>query len=364
MTKKKRKVLVVFDTAAPPPADQDYSKDIAAGVDEAEYDVYEALVESGHDVRLFGVFDNIQGLLDQLVKDPPDVVFNAMEAFRGVSALDMTVPAVLDALDIPYTGCAPAGLIVARDKALTKKVLAYHGISVPHFACYRIGGEIARPSDLRFPLIVKPRAEDASQGIAESSVVNDDQAFKERVSHVHGWVKCDAIVEELIPGRELYVGIIGNEDLQVLPVVEMTFGDRPRKPNIATYKAKWDEKYRRRRGIKNVFPEDIPETVLQRLRDVCSTSFRALDLRDYGRLDVRLTAENEIFVLEANPNPYIAFGEDLSNAAEAAGMEYAQLIDQIIEYAMCRSSRRNGKGNGKKASRPSEEVSTRPNGSA
>ncbi|MBI3847399.1 MAG: ATP-grasp domain-containing protein [Planctomycetes bacterium] len=354
--KKKLKVTVVFDTDVPPPTDQDYSKHLEKQVDEAEFDVFHALVRCGHDVKLLGIHDDIHVLLDGLAKDPPDVVFNAAEAFRGLAALDTTVPTILDALTIPYTGCAPSGLIVARDKALSKKVLAYHGICVPRFEVYPIGREVTEPPGIPFPLLVKPQSEDASYGIAKTSIVNDMDALRERVSHVHNWLKRDVIAEELINGRELYVGVLGNEKLQVLPTVEMTFEN---KPNIATFKVKWDETYRERRGIRNVFPTDLTDEVESRLAEVASTAYRVLGLRDYGRIDVRLTPKNEIYVLEANPNPFIAFGEDFANAAEMAGLSYPQLLDRIVELAVARATPRNGK-NGKKPSRTGEETASRP----
>jgi D-alanine-D-alanine ligase len=350
-SKKKLKVTIVFDTDVPPPADQDYSKHLEKQVDEAEFDVYQALVRCGHDVKLLGIYDDVHVLLDWLKKDPPDVVFNTVEAFRGLAVLDTTVPSILDALEIPYTGCSPTGLIVARDKALSKKVLAYHGISVPRFEVYPIGREVTEAPAIPFPLLVKPQAEDASYGIAKASIVNDVDALRERVAHVHNWVERDVIAEELIDGRELYVGILGNERLQVLPTVEMKFEN---KPNIATFKVKWDETYRERRGIKNVFPDDLPQDVVKRLGEVASTTFRALELRDYGRIDVRLTPKNEIYVLEANPNPFIAFGEDFANAAEMAGLDYAQLLDRIVEQAHARAPR--APKNGKKPSRAGDEA--------
>src|SRR5689334_22042604 len=207
---KKTRILVLFDTDDAPPAGQDYSKHIES-VDEAEFDVARALTARGHDVRCFGFRDDIDQLVAGLRAQPCDVVFNLSERFRGQSALDYTVASILEMLDLPYTGSSSEGLLLARDKALTKKVLAYHGILIPHFMVCPLGQPVSRPSDLRFPLIVKPLDEDASVGIAQSSVVRDDEALKTRITFIHEKIGTDAIVEEFIDGRELYIGVIGNE---------------------------------------------------------------------------------------------------------------------------------------------------------
>ena len=330
---KKTRVLVLFDTDDAPPATQDYAKHIES-VDEAEFDVARALIARGHDVRCLGFRDDIDQLIDGLRAQPCDVVFNLSERFRGQSGLDYTVAAILDMLGLPYTGASCEGLMLARDKALTKKVLAYHGILIPHFMVCPIGQAIQRPSDLRFPLIVKPLDEDASVGIAQSSVVRDDEALNSRITFIHDRIGTDAIVEEFIEGRELYIGVIGNDKPRALPPIEMVFNNEPNvEGRIATFKAKWSVKYRASRGIENMVAQDLSKGLVQRLSDVAVRTYQAAGLRDYGRIDVRLAHDEAIYVVEANPNPFLAEGEDLAWAAEEAGYPYQDLIEKLAEMA-------------------------------
>src|SRR2546422_2985177 len=219
------KIAVVFDTLHSDWEDADYRKEMEAKVEEAEYDVARALLENGHDVRFVGVQEQLAPLLDRLADFGPKVVFNGCEGFRGHARHEYAVAGVLEMHGYRYTGSSPTALLVARNKSLTKKILAYHGIRVPAFAECHPGEKPVRPSELRYPLIVKPLLEDASVGIAQASVVEDDESLAERVKFVHEKFSQAAIVEELIEGRELYVGLIGNDTLQVLPIVEMTFGE-------------------------------------------------------------------------------------------------------------------------------------------
>jgi D-alanine-D-alanine ligase len=338
--KKNQRVLVLFDTDGEPPASQDWKKQIESG-DEAEFDVARALIEKGHDVRLFGFRDNVDHLTAGIRAEPADVVFNLAEGFSGKSGLDYTVAAVLDMFGLPYTGASSEGLMLARDKALTKKVFAYQGIRIPHFMVCPRAASIQRPSDLRFPLIVKPLDEDASVGIAQSSVVRDDDALKERVTFIHDRIKTDAIVEEFIAGRELYIGVMGNDKPQPLPPIEMVFGDDvTAESRIATFKAKWSVRYRESRDIQNMVAKNLSADVRQRLAEVAVRAYQAAGLRDYGRIDVRLAHDDAIYIVEANPNPYLAEGEDLAWAAEEAGHLYPDFIEKIAEMAISRHASR------------------------
>jgi D-alanine-D-alanine ligase len=236
-----------------------------------------------------------------------------------------------------YTGSSPTALLVARNKSLTKKVLAYHGIRVPAFAEFHEGDELVRPSELRFPLIVKPLLEDASIGIAQASVVEDDQSLTQRVEFIHSKYHQAAIVEELVDGREVYVGLIGNDKLEVLPLTEMTFGEPEMgEHRIATYKAKWDEDYRKKKKIRNVFAKGVSDELTRRIGEICSTAFHALWLQDYGRVDVRLAHDNEVYVLEVNPNPFIAAEHEMAEAAAKSGLKYNAFIQRIVAEAMAR----------------------------
>jgi D-alanine-D-alanine ligase len=337
---KKARVLVLFDTDGEPPAAQDYKKQLESS-DEAEFDVARALMARGHQVRLFGFRDNIDQLAAGLRAEPADVVFNLTEHFRTESALDYTVAAVMDMLGFAYTGAATMGLMLARDKALTKKVFAYDGIRIPHFMVCNRGAAVQRPSDLRFPLIVKPLDEDASVGIAQASVVRDDDALKERVNFIHERFKTNAIVEEFIAGRELYIGVMGNDPPVALPPIEMVFkSDSNVESRIATFKAKWSVRYRESRGIQNMIAKNLSDDLRKRLADVALRAYQAAELRDYGRIDVRLAHDDAIYVVEANPNPYLADGEDLAWAAEAGGHSYEDFIEKIAEMAIARRASR------------------------
>lgn len=332
-------ITVLFDTHRPPPADQNYSEFLKSDADDVQFAVARGLEKLGHAVRLFGVFDDLKPLLAELGTNRPELVFNLCEGFRSRSIYEIHIAALLELLGLRYTGSPPMGLMFARDKALTKRVLADHGVRVPHFHVFPRGVTTPRPSDLRFPLIVKPIAEDASVGIAEASVVKDDASLAERVSFIHSRLNQAAIVEELIAGREFYVAVLGNAPPEALPIVEMVFSKEPENSTkIATFKAKWDEKYRKRKGIKNVFPSDIPPEVVAKIHAVCVACYRALHLRDYGRIDCRLAPDNEVYLLEANPNPYIAPGEDFPNAAAKAGLEYVLFLDRILSIAMGREA--------------------------
>jgi D-alanine-D-alanine ligase len=338
---KKARVLVLFDTDTDPPANQDYSRHLQNGVDEVEFEVARVLMARGHQVRLLGFRHDVVQLLEGLRAEPCDVVFNLTERFRDQSALDYTVAGVLEMLDMPYTGVSCEGLMLARDKALTKKVLAYEGIRIPHFMVCRHGSSCARPSDLRFPLIVKPLDEDASVGIAQASVVRDDDALKERVTFIHDRIKTDAIVEEFIAGRELYIGVMGNDRPVPLPPIEMVFGnDTTVESRIATFKAKWSVRYREGRGIQNMVAKNLSADVRQRLAEVAVRAYQAAGLHDYGRIDVRLAHDDAIYVVEANPNPYLAEGEDLAWAAEEGGHLYPDFIEKIAEMAISRHASR------------------------
>ncbi|HVH67473.1 MAG TPA: ATP-grasp domain-containing protein [Gemmatimonadales bacterium] len=330
------KIAVLFDTLHPEWEDADYKREIAAKAEEAEYDVARALLAKAHDVLMVGVAEQLAPVLERLDAFQPKLVFNGCESFRGHARHEYALATVLEMHGYRYTGSSPTGLLVARNKSLTKKILAHHGIRVPAFAEFRPGEKPVRPSELRFPLIVKPLLEDASVGISQASVVEDDADLAARVKFIHEKFRQAAIVEELIEGRELYVGLIGNGTLQVLPIVELTFGETEGDHPIATYKAKWDEDYRKRKKIKNVFAKGLSDGVTAKIADTCTTAFHALWLQDYGRVDLRLTHDGEVYVLEVNPNPFLAYENEMADAAKKAGLGYEDFIERIVEEALAR----------------------------
>jgi D-alanine-D-alanine ligase len=340
------RVVVTFDTPYDGWEHPDHERQMATEVaawkhdePEMEYQIADALRVRGHEVMLVGVRNDLQYLVQCLNEIRPDLVFNAVEAFHGNAGLEYMVPGILEAEGWRYTGSPPLALLVSRNKAMSKKVLAYHGIRVPGFVTYRPGEAIAPAAEVGFPLIVKPLQSDASAGIAQASVVQDQASLADRVTMIHERFEQPAIAEEFIDGRELYVSLIGNgDDLDLLPITEMIFDKRRTRPEerIATQSAKWDEDYRARKGIRNVFARPLARAARERIAAICRTAFRALWLRDYARLDVRLAPDGEVWFLEANANPFISYGHDMANAAQKAGMDYYGFIQRLVDEAVTR----------------------------
>jgi D-alanine-D-alanine ligase len=333
--RKRYRVLVLFDTADTPPADQDFTAELKTDDWAAEAHVIGALKKLGHDVRTIGVWDEPGMIIDEIKAYPPDVVFNLTEHFNEVSAYDRNVAGLLEMMEVPYTGSSPTGLTLCKNKGMAKELLAYHKIRVPNFAIFSPGSTIKRPKRLKFPLFVKPLREEGSVGIAQGSFVENDEAFEERVQFIHERINQEALAEEYIEGRELYVSILGNEQLRVLPFREVIFGEIPEgQPKFSTFKAKWDDAYRKRWGIKNVFVESLPNGTNQRIVKICKAVYRALRLHGYGRIDLRLTAEGEIVILEANPNPNLDRDDEFAQSAMKAGLSYPRMIQRILTLAM------------------------------
>jgi D-alanine-D-alanine ligase len=302
-----------------------------------EYSVIQTLRELGHNVSVLGCKDDITIVVTTLNENKPDLVFNLTEALDGNRCMDMNIAAVLEMLSIPFTGSGPAGLMLCRDKRLCKQLLTIHRIRVPGFVSIIKNQKIRIPKSLHYPLVVKPAFEDSSEGISNASLVNNETALLERVKFVHeGWDQ-PVIAEEYIAGRELYVGVIGNKHLTVLPIRECFFdSDSPEGPRLTTYRVKWNAEYRKKWGIKFGFAK-LDDAVIKNIERTCKKVYRLLQIRDYGRIDIRLTPENKFVFLEVNPNPDIANGEEIAEAAEKAGIKYEKLIDHIIHLAMCRS---------------------------
>ncbi|MGH7651022.1 MAG: D-alanine--D-alanine ligase family protein [Gemmatimonadaceae bacterium] len=302
-----------------------------------------ALGANGHTSRRLAVDDAVQPLVDALATDQPDLVFNLAESFRGKSALESNVAALLNLLDLRYTGSSPAGLILAGDKTLTKKVLAFHGIQSAKFATvYR--GQVDWAGDIDFPLLVKPPQEDASLGITQKSVVKNVKELLDVMGGTQEEYQSPVLVEEFIDGREFYVGVLGNSKLEALPIIELDFSKFPKGlPKIASWEAKWgdegDEKGAEFEGTQSIFPTDVPEELAKKIQQVAIDSFQALRLRDYARIDLRVTDKEEVFVIEANPNCYLEEKSEFARAAQKSGLEYAALIERIVELASARYSR-------------------------
>jgi len=306
-------------------------------------DLEGALSANNHESARVVVNDKIEPVIEALKKFEPDIVFNMAEAFAGRSALESNVAALLNLLGQRYTGSSPAGLILAGDKTLTKKVLTFHGILTARFATV-FRGAVDWAGDINFPLILKPPQEDASLGITQKSIVNDVQELLKTMSSLQTEYRSPVLAEEFIDGREFYVGVLGNSDAQALPVMELDFSGYPDgMPKIASWEAKWgdegDEKGAEFEGTKSVFPTDLSEELTGRMQKVAVDAFHALRLRDYARVDLRVNAKEEIYVIEVNPNCYLEKNAEFASAAGKSGLEYPALIDRIIELANARYSR-------------------------
>ena len=303
----------------------------------AEYDVVHALRALGHDARPLGVQDELAPIRDEVEAFRPHVVFNLLEEFHHNALFDQNVVSFLELLKVPYTGCNPRGLILARSKSLSKKLLAYHRIHTPEFLVVPRGRRIRRPKKLEFPLIVKSLVEHASFGIAQASLVDDDEKLAERVTFIHESVGTDAIVERYIEGRELYVGVLGNERLCALPVWELVFENLP--PGaaaIATAKAKHDIAYQKKRGIDSRPASGLTPEQAARLTHLAKRIYRTLDLDGYARIDFRFSERGEAYFLDANPNPDISDGEEFAEAAAHIDIDYPALIERIIALGIRR----------------------------
>jgi D-alanine-D-alanine ligase len=329
--KKLRALVLVHETLVPP---ESLKGSTEKEIDEwrTEYDVITHLKAAGHEVRPLGISDSVSELRRAITEWKPDIVFNLLEEFDGIVTYDQHVVAFLELMHQPYTGCNPRGMLLSRDKVLSKQLLTYHRVPTPQFMLFARGKKPRIPKKLRFPMFVKSSTEDASLGTAHASVVGDEKQLVERIAFIHEQTHSDALVEEYIEGRELYVGVLGNDRLTVLPVWEMTFGSLPENlPAIATRKVKWDRRYQQKYGITTAAADNLPDGTVARLEQLSKRIFRALHLTGYARMDFRLRSDGALFVLEANANPNLSAAEDLSQSARTAGMSYDELLHRILQ---------------------------------
>ena len=326
---KKLRVLVLMHDYLVPPEDVS-GHDLMAVPWKTEHDVVTTLREMRHGVHALGVGDDLKVVRRAVEEWKPDIVFNMMEAFHELGTFDHNIVSYLELLRVPYTGCNPRGLMLARDKALSKTILHYHRIPVPDFAVVHLGRKVRRPKKLGFPLIVKSLTQEGSTGISQASVVEDDHRLGERVKFIHESIGTDAIVERYVEGRELYVGIIGNQKLTVFPVWELHFTKRADEVHrIATERVKWSTKYQRKYGIKTQAAR-LSDDASTRIQHLCRRVYRSLSLSGYARIDLRMDDTGRAYVIEANPNPQLGYGEDFAESAERGGVSYEQLLQRIL----------------------------------
>ena len=332
---KRQRVLVLVHRHLVPP-DDTTGIDVTTAEWKTEFDVITTLREMGHEVQPLGIQDELNPIRQAMEEWKPTIVFNLLEAFDNINLFDQNVVSYLELLRLPYTGCNPRGLLLARDKSLSKKLLAYHRIPVPEFAVFKRARKVLVPPRLTFPVIVKSLTQESSIGISQASVVNDEEKLRKRVEFIHESVGTHAIAERYIDGRELYVGVLGNERLQVFPVWEMHFQKMVEGDNwpIATERVKWSAKYQEKHGIATDKAMALPDGLEIAIGKMAKRVYRSLEISGYARIDMRLDEAGKVYVLEANPNPQIAYGEDFAESAEHAGMKYEALLDRILALGL------------------------------
>jgi D-alanine-D-alanine ligase len=343
MSREKLKIAVLYDLweeePEPPPPPEKPSKTKSRRRRKKEKhdreEIFEALGKLGHEA-VYQVVDGRDQSLIALARAEADLFFNLTESYAGDDTKDMNLAAYLDLLDKPYTGAGPHALYLAQDKALAKKIFAFHKIRTPFFATsYK--GKLDHSHDISFPLIVKPTSEDGSIGIDAGSVVGSVKELMERIHYIHEEFDSPALIEEYIEGREMYAAVLGNESPEVLPLIELDLSKLPvGTPKIAGKEVKWDKETEHYRVTKSAPAEDLDGDTVKRLSDTALAAYQALKLRDYGRIDMRLTPKGEVYVIEANPNPWLSTGAEFFMAAKKAGRSYTQLISEIVDLARAR----------------------------
>lgn len=333
------KVLVLFDLDRHVEPDESFTLKALRKEEQkpTEADVISCLRGLGHEVETLAVYDDVREMIDRIKTVAPDVVFNLCESFFLDRSHEPNIPALLDLMKVRYTGAGPDSLLLCKDKALTKKLLSFHHVRVAGFRVSTKTHPLRRLARFRFPAFVKPVAEEGSDGISKASFVKNEAEAIERATFIHEKIGSDALIEEYIEGRELTVGVVGNPRPLTLPPRETFFGKAEtdeHAPHFATARAKFDDAYRRKWGIRNGAPDPLPDGVAEKLARTARLAYRILKVRGLVRLDVRLSADNDVFVIEVNPNPSLARGDDIAATAKEAGIEYEQLIQRILDNAL------------------------------
>jgi D-alanine-D-alanine ligase len=336
--KRLRVLVLVHPDLVPPDSTKGYSEQ-EINEWKTEYDVVRTLRAAGHDVRPLGVHDELKPIRDEIEGFKPDVVFTLLEQFQGEVIYDQNVVSYLELMRVPYTGCNPRGLMLARGKDLSKTLVHYHRIPIPAFAVFPMRRKVKRPARLALPLIVKSLSEDSSWGISQASVVDTDEKLAERVAFIHEKIGTAAIAEQFIEGRELYVGVLGNDRLRVLPVWELKFGSMTEGSYaIATEKVKHDPNYQKRVGIEDGPAKDLTPELTARIQRMAKRVYRTLQLDGYARIDFRLSADGIPYFLEVNPNPEIAKSQEFATAAKHDGLAYPDLLQRILALGISRAA--------------------------
>jgi D-alanine-D-alanine ligase len=332
------RILVLFDVHRHIGPDETFSVRSLRTEEEkpTEADVLACLRKLEHEVETLAVYDDVKVVFDKIAAFKPDVVFNLCETFFSDRAHEPNIPALLELMKVPYTGAGPDALLLCKDKALAKKLLSFHRIRVARFVVSSRERPLKRLGKFAYPAFVKPVGEESSDGIAKASLAKNELEAVERARFLHERFESDALIEEYIDGRELYLGVLGNKRLTVFPPREIFFGEPPQDdaPRFATAKAKWNDSYRKKWKIRNGAAGPLPPGAERKLADLSRRVYRILNIRGLGRIDVRLTPEGEVVVIEANPNPSLAREDDFAQAAAQVGIGYEALIQKILENAL------------------------------
>ncbi|HEX8789559.1 MAG TPA: hypothetical protein VF765_01310 [Polyangiaceae bacterium] len=332
------KILVLFDVHRPISPDETFSVRSLRTEEEkpTEADVLACLRKLGHEVETLAIYDEVKAVFDKVEAFKPDIVFNLCETFLSDRSHEPNIPALLELMKVPYTGAGPDALLLCKDKAIAKKLLAFHRVRTARFVVSQREHPLKRLRKFSFPAFVKPLGEESSDGIAKASLAKTEEEAVERARFLHEKFESDALIEEYVDGRELYLGVLGNKRLTVFPPREIFFGEPPEDdaPRFATAKAKWDDAYRKKWKIRNGPAAAVPSGVDRKMADLARKVYRILGIRGLGRIDVRLTPEGEVVVIEANPNPSLAKEDDFAQAAAQVGIGYEALIQKILENAL------------------------------
>jgi len=297
--------------------------------------ISDALRDLGHEPSTLAI-DGRPATLTRVRNSDADLFFNLVESYAGDDTMEMHFAAYLDLIGKKYTGAGPQGSYLAMDKSIAKKIVRYHELYTPYSAVVN-KGRVEHAQDIRFPVIVKPASEDASKGIDASSVVNSVKELLERISYIHDEFDSAALLEEYIEGREIYAAVLGNDKPEALPLVELDLSKLPDgMPRIAGYEVKFDVNTEAYKRTKSAPARDLDEEITTRIQDAAVTAYRALKLRDYGRIDLRLAESGRVYVIEANPNPWLDPAAEFAMAAKESGRSYTETIGQIIELAIGR----------------------------
>ncbi|HSF24690.1 MAG TPA: D-alanine--D-alanine ligase [Blastocatellia bacterium] len=332
--KRKLRIIMLADEKLLPKGHLEDHSEKQRELRKTEFDVKEALEVLGHEVWPIGVSDDLSTIRGAIDAYKPHIAFNLVEEFEGIGGFDQHVVSYLELRRQAYTGCNPRGLTLARDKAVTKMILAYHGLAVPAFAIFPPGSKARRPEKLSFPLFVKSLTEEGSAGISGASIVHDDEKLMERIEFINRTTKSTAIVEQYLQGREIYVGVMGNDRKTVLAPWEFSMTAlSPDAPLIASDRAKWDPEYQRQVGLETG-PAKLSKPLARHLATLSRQIYSLLGMSGYARLDYRVTPDGKAYLLEANPNPQIARDEDFAQSAKHIGIDYEELIQRLLGFGM------------------------------